>query len=58
MKRNISFLLLLILLALLPLGCGGGHKNDLSLVLSRYGSPEETEVVYSPDGISYLVLWY
>lgn len=58
MRRAIISSLFLLLLALLPLGCGEDHRNDLSWVLSRYGKPEETNVEYSPDGISYMILWY
>ncbi len=58
MKRAIFFSLFLVILALLPLGCGEDHRNDLSWVLSRYGKPEETDVEYSPDGIAYMILWY
>lgn len=58
MRRVVISSLFLLLLALLPLGCGEDHRNDLSWVLSRYGKPEDTEVSYSPDGISYMILWY
>lgn len=57
-KRKIFYALFLSFLTILPLGCAGDHKNDLGDILARYGKPEETEVVYAPDGISYLILWY
>lgn len=58
MKRAIFYLLFPLFLSLLPLGCGEDHRNDLGWVISRYGKPEDTEVVYSPDGIAYMILWY
>lgn len=48
----------LLILASLPLGCGGDHRNDLSRILATYGPPEDTDATYAPDGIHTLTIWY
>ena len=57
-KRLIPSLLFLSILALLPLGCGESHKNDLGEIVSIYGQPEESQIVYKGPDETYLYVWY
>ncbi|MBC7330254.1 hypothetical protein H5T88_07855 [bacterium] len=58
MKKAIFLSLFLSILAILPTGCGGDHKNDLGEVVAQYGQPEESQIIYTSSDETYLYVWY
>jgi hypothetical protein len=58
LRKTLFLTLSLSILAILPIGCGEDHQNDLGEVVSRYGQPEESQIVYKGPDETYLYVWY